>query len=295
MPEPGRIDPVTKPLHEGGIVPGFAATPERREKTAKDVARVAGITAGLGVLLRAVPHPAPKTVALFLAGLHKDSKTGALKVTPGTAGNLAPVPFGFAHPDTYGLKNNFYLPAGSSALIPKAADRIGLGLPEQRADDEAARLPALIDEAGRIRQAAVGTVRGASTDVLQQIVAGPAGATRAAELVATSGVGLPAVQSAAREELAARGVTTGAIADIAGAPVGAPVRLVPPVVLGVPIRDPGRGVVDSASVALLDFDPGGSDKTFSVIAVPPNNAAAFGNAERAEGIRKELITERADP
>lgn len=161
MPE-SDVKPVPARSWVHKIVPPFLATPERREQTANEGARALGTAAGVGVIAKFVPHQLGAEIARLGAGIHKSPATGKMSVGILFFTNLLPVPFGFVDPTTFGLPKNYYLPRGSSILIPRFVDRLGLGTAEQRAADESAaeaeqsrRFRATVDRLSRLDPARV--------------------------------------------------------------------------------------------------------------------------------------------
>jgi len=175
--------------------------PARRRRLEDASIKVVEITAILGAVTRAIPGPAGKVAAFVLAGLEKSPETGRVRPTPGTAGNFLPSPIGFMDPEAVGLPRNFYLPAGSTEFIPRAVDRVGLGLPQQRAEDEVRRATIDRQSADERARRAAEVVQGESVETLEDLAAGRGGLTRAGVLIATSETTLPDLQAAAQREL----------------------------------------------------------------------------------------------
>lgn len=250
MPE-ADVKPIKSSSWVDRAIPPFLSSPERRHETAVGSAKALGTAAGVGAIAKIVPHQAGVQLAKLGAGLEKSPTTGKLKAGPLFLTNLLPVPFGFVDPTIFGLERNYYLPAGSSLLIPRFVDRFGLGTREQRAADEAAAELARRERFTRAQE----RLQRFDSDRVREIAAGRP--TQEEHRLFSE------VYSVDRETLvAAAQRVTGQSTDL----------------------------VDALSQLVAD-----TVKTFAPSLVEPTNAAAKRSADKAEGIRKELITEYADP
>lgn len=259
---------------EGSVI----ADPARRAKLATAVEHVATLTAELGAIQSTIPGRVGRVFGIMVSGLEKEPETNKVGAKKGTVGNLLPSPFGFLDPTAVGLPRNFYLPAGSTQFIPSAADRIGLGLREQRAEDTL-RFQRSIENAATSRTRKIeATLSGESTGTLEDLAAGRGGFTRAGVLIATSGVDLAGLRDAAALELAVRANPT-AQPPRAGLPAGAaaPVAAVQPAPVAAVQPVVGAG--------------GGQDAA----TIRPVNDAGKRHEATAQGIARELVHERADP
>jgi hypothetical protein len=252
-----------------------------KQKLEKNLKEAAARTAALGAVQRIIPGVPGKLFGTLVSGLEKDAGSGRVSVGKGTALNLAPAPLGFLDAELYGLRRNFYLPAGVSEVIPPALNKIVPGLPEQRKEDELRKFHV----GNQHINAARATVQGEQLDTLQQLAAGTGGPfTRASVLRATTGLDFQALASAAQLEIDIREgrvprpapAESGLLGSTAPIPAGsAPVLASGP---GAPVPAGGSG---SASI-----QPEG---------IQPVNDAAKRNEDSAKGIRRQLVSERADP
>lgn len=258
--------------------------PARREKLGKSAEHVVELTALLGLIQAALPGIVGRAFGIVASGLEKDPGTGKVRPGAGTAGNFLPSPLGFLDPTAIGLKPNFYLPAGSSQVIPPIADRLGLGIPQQRAEDEANASARADAEIVRRNAAALSAVQGESADTLRDLAAGRGGLTRSGVLFATSGVGFVDLQNAAIVELTRRENAPGLVASI-----------VQPALMAVNALNPFT--LDQTLPPVPTAPPGASELTPvpTVDNTQPVNDAAKRNERGKKGIDRELIHERADP
>ena len=173
--------------------------------------------------------------------------------------NFAPQPFGFLDPTAVGLQRNFYLPAGSTSLVPKQLDRIGFGLPEQRAEDEARRARLAAAAVLSANKKLAETLAGESVETLQDLAAGRGGFSRAGVLFATSEVPFNDLQAGAAAQLVLIN-TPEPQTPLPAPPVGQ---------LPTQATEPAR--------------------------VEPINDAGIRNRDAHTGIDQELVHERADP
>lgn len=273
-------------------------TPEQRTKLGGAVVKAAEITAILAAVTKVVPGVPGKILGVFLAGIEKEPETGRLRPEIGVGANFLPSPFGFLDPTAVGLERNFYLPSGSTDYIPGVADRLGLGLPQQRAED-AVRSAQLADAASRSRAAtAQRVVGGQSDEVLRDLAEQSAGAGRAGVLFGTSGVPAPLLADAAQAELQRRaaGADPFAIRSVLGAVYDNAGRVSPATntVIGAStVAMSGSGVVPGGPTDPFGKPP--PDASIQPEKIEPVNDAAKRNAAVAKGIRRELVSERADP
>lgn len=177
--------------------------PEEHGGPAAAVRDVVLTTVALATLARFIPGKFGKLFATYVAGVEK-TETGGVKPTKTTLFNFAPAPFGFMHPEAYGLPKNYYLPSGVTNNLPPVVDRIGLGLPEQRRADVAERERELTGVNLAHLKGAVALVENETDETLRDIVAGRGGLSRAGVIFATSGLGAAHLEIAARGELARR-------------------------------------------------------------------------------------------
>jgi len=161
--------------------------PARRERLAHSTDEVLGITAKLALLQEAVPAGLLRNIIIFFSGVKKTPE-GDTKVTPGTAGNLAPSPVGYLDPTTVGLKRNFYLPPGSSRFVPNEAEQLGLGFKEQRQEDFESDLKDAMARSSSLNNTLRQIVENESTATLEDLVSGRGGFTRAG-VIRAKGVG----------------------------------------------------------------------------------------------------------
>jgi len=106
-----------------------------RQFVADELRKVIAITLAFTAVARYVPGPVGVAARLFAVaslGTPGETKKGSIG---GAKTNFLPAPFGFADPKVYGLKPNFWLPAGTTQVVPQVFDLVGLGLNEQRYED----------------------------------------------------------------------------------------------------------------------------------------------------------------
>jgi hypothetical protein len=269
------LDRVFNLAPEGSVI----QDPQRRAQLATSVEHVFSLTAQLATLQAAVPGRVGRLMGPLVTGIEKDPGTGKLRPGEAVAGNFLPSPLGFLDPTSVGLARNFYLPAGSTEIIPRVADRVGLGLPEQRAEDEARR--AMLDTnaaISRVRTAEV-AVSGESVNTLQDLAAGRGGLTRAGVLRATSGADDASLRMAAQSEL-------DRLAGVSAVPL--PVADLPPGA-AAPVASAQPTTSDPVSAAA---GPAGGPNPATQT---PINDAGKRHEATAQGIARDLIAERADP
>lgn len=239
--------------------------------------KVVEITAALAAVARFVPGPAGKLFAFLVAGVEKDPGSGKVRPGRGTLGNALPAPVGFAGTDVYGLRPNWWLPSGSTKYIPKIADKIGIGIPEQRQEDEWAKAMA---NAQRFERA-FRLVENERFDVVTDLAQGTGGTfSRASEIRATSEIGFDELQVAARFELGRR-------ARVGGLAV---TGLEDFLKLQAQLQQPAAPV--AAQSPFPGSVLGGSVQPEHI---HPVNDAAKRNEANAKGIAAALVHERADP
>lgn len=269
------------------IPPGsVVADPVRRNRLGEEAAGVVGIVATLAAVQKAIPGPAGKLFGVFFTGLEKSPETGKLNTGKGTLLNFAPSPLGYMNPEVFGLERNFYLPPGSTEFIPPIADRMGLGLRQQRIEDELRRQQ--LDQQAALSRAAgaARVLEGESQGTLEDLAAGRGGLTRAGVLIATSGVPAADLQAAASSQLG-RPAT-----PLAVAAAGVPARTLPidpPPLLKFPSASNPSG--QQNDIIPPPSGAGPNDPT-SVPPVRTDQQHYFGQAKPPVA---NLATERADP
>jgi len=169
-------------------------------KTGKDVAKVTGIVIGVALVARVAPGAAGRALAKYGGGFEKSAVTGELSSGPLLATNLLPAPFGFAPADLYGLKPNYYLPAGSSRFVPEFFDPIGFGFKQQRAEDRAEAEQLGADDRSQVIRA----LRSLPTEDLQQFAAGARELIEQGKVTGSDSVSIPDALELAEAELARR-------------------------------------------------------------------------------------------
>ena len=195
-----RLNQIFNLAPQGSII----QDPQRREKFGRAAEHVGVMTAELAAVTRALPGMVGRAFGMAISGVEKEPETGKVNVGQGTAANFAPSPLGLLDPTAIGLSRNFYLPGGSSRFIPSEVDRLGLGLPEQRAADTTATQLRLTTEANS-RQTRAQQIAGAQpVAVLEDLAAGRGGFTRAGVIFATSEVPFLDLQREAQRELLRR-------------------------------------------------------------------------------------------
>jgi hypothetical protein len=253
--------------------------PERRAHLTNAAEHVAELTFELGAIQRTIPGRAGRLFGTLASGLEKDPGTGKVGAKEATAGNFLPSPLGFLDPTSVGVPRNWYLPAGSTEFIPRVADRVGLGLPEQRAEDMLRREQ--LDAAAALSRTVTAefAVRGEEVSTLQDLASGRGGFTRAGVIRATSGADDASLRIAAQGELDR---VTGGLAGLlraANLPPGAaaPVASVQP--------------TTSDPVSAAGGPAGGPNPATQT----PINDVGKRHEATAQGIARDLIAERADP
>lgn len=262
---------------------------ERRTKLLAGEEEAAERTAAVVAIQRVVPNPLVRAAAGFLAGTEFDPATGKIRPGTGFPGNALPAPIGFAPAKSFGLSPNFYLPPRVTEVIPSEADRVGFGLPEQRREDEANA------EARRIA-AATTQIRGAravvateSDETLAALIAGQGGLSRAGVVRASNPeIGTRALETAAGLELARRqAAAAGALPATRGSPP--PGGLTPEEAADLAAASGPRTVIDTTNagaVVMASIQPE---------LIEPVTGNALRNQDGARGIRRNLVSERADP
>lgn len=180
--------------------------PQRRAGLERGLEHGAELTALAAAITLTIPGRLGRLLSGLAVGAEKDPNSGSIRTGPSALGNAAPAPIGYIDPAAYGLAPNFYLPPRITQVIPREADRIGFGLPQQRRQDEA---NAAAREAAEIRQriaAARAAVANESDATLEDILAGRGGFNRAGQLFA-SGVPHQDLVGAAFGELQRRRMT----------------------------------------------------------------------------------------
>ncbi len=302
-----RVDDIFGLAPPGSVI----ADPERRGKLFTAASHVIELTLELAAVQRFVPGQAGRLMGPIITGVEKDPGTGKVGPKAGTAGNLLPSPAGFLDPTAVGLQRNFYIPpapahrTGAVDLLPGVVDRIGLGIPEQRAEDAARRAAAV--ESARLDLANALTF--ASADTVNALASGRGGFTRAGELRAFSRLPDADIRAVATAEQARRGigpVATGDVSQITGLASAATTSV--------------RALVDEhqvrieqlfnrldaldeqeaqirAGLAAVSFPAFGPVANGSLLpeSIQPVNDKAKRNQDAATGIRRQLVSERADP
>lgn len=125
------------------LIEKFGADPVALDKeiaTASNLASAVGEGLEFGAELaaagRAVPGRVGGLISALFIGQHRNPDTGKYQVGQPFLANAAPSPVGYGPPSKFGLKKNWYLPPGVVGYTPEVIDSLGIGLPEQRAEDE---------------------------------------------------------------------------------------------------------------------------------------------------------------
>lgn len=125
------------------LVEKFGADPAEVDKEFGVAGNIgSAVTEGLefGAELAAAGRVIPGRIGGYLSALfvgqHRDPNTGKYGLGQPFVYNAAPSPVGYAPASKFGLSKNFYLPAGVVIHTPEVIDQLGIGLPEQRAEDE---------------------------------------------------------------------------------------------------------------------------------------------------------------
>ena len=206
VPDRGPFYPVPGLFPPGTVL----GDPNRRAKLEHSVDDVLKLTAQLAAVSQLVPGVPGRLLAKLVAGVEKPPQTGKVAPSPGSLGNFAPSPFGFLDPTSVGLSRNFYLPAGSTAIIPRPVDQFGIGLPQQRAlDEQAARQQ--LDSA---RFNFLAQLSRETSATVAQLAAGRGTFNRAAEVRAFSGLAFSEVQLVAQIEQSRRLASSGVSAAV---------------------------------------------------------------------------------
>lgn len=301
------LDRLYRQAPQGSVV----EDPARRAKLITAVEHVAVMTAELAAVSTVIPGTAGKLFSVGIAGVEKDPSTGRLRPGPHTATNLAPSPAGFLDPTAVSLPRNWWLPSGSTDYIPREADRAGLGLPEQRRIDERLSAQRALALTGSTNVTARKAVASESDETLAAIIAGQGGPTRAGIIIATSGVGLADLQREALIEAQLRqrgfrqtiGQSAGEVADLVNAARAAQALFLAQSQAAAASLDAQQAQLIAGlrtqDIAGVD-SPIPRGQTIQSGSLHPNNiqpvnAAALRNRDGAEGIRRELVHERADP
>lgn len=262
---------------------------QKREKLLAGEEKAGALAAELALVTKVIPGPVGRAVGTLLVGVEKDPGTG--KIRPGNSfiGNVLPSPIGLAPPSSFGLPPNFYLPPRITEVIPSEADRVGFGLPEQRREDEANA------EAKRIA-AATTQIRGAravvateSDETLAALIAGQGGLSRAGVVRASNPeIGTRALETAAGLELARRqAAAAGALPATRGSPP--PGGLTPEEAADLAAASAPRTVIDTTNAGAVVM------ASIQIELIEPVTGNAIRNQDGARGIRRNLVSERADP
>lgn len=208
---------------EFALPPGALDPDSDRNKKLEDSSIEAGkLTAILALVSRTVPGRVGAAIGSLLVGAHKSPDTGKLTPASSFPLNLAPSPLGYGQPAAYGLPPNWWLPRGSTDFLPAVADRLKLGIPQQRQEDERRALRQLQDRLDASQIAAARAVAGESDQTLQDIITGARELNRASVVIATTSAGFADLQAAARAELAQRRAGPGAIGALLEPPAPPP-------------------------------------------------------------------------
>lgn len=191
---------------------------ERRHRLNDAIADVIELTFELSAISRLIPGRAGRVAAQVVAGVEKQPQTGKVNVGQGTAMNFAPSPVGFLDPTSVGLSRAWWIPAGATQYIPVVVDHIGLGLAQQRAEDDRAAARRDTNEQLRRAASAQRAVMGLSNDDLEDILSGPSPLSEGAQLLAFRGQLLPDLRTAAQRELERRGLRTPRLAAASAEP-----------------------------------------------------------------------------
>jgi hypothetical protein len=267
MPPPPNFNPDPPP-------PNFNDA-AYRALVEKEAIRLAELTAAITIIARYAPGPLGKIAglaaiaALGNPGENKKGNIGGAKTNP------LPAPVGFAEPKVYGLKPNYYLPAGSSKVIPQPADLLGLGFKEQRFEDNS-------KEAFEMRhgqRVLAGNMLGKTDAELAKLINTQTSFGTAFEntILGRKDKKLEALKVAARNEQIFRSFPV--IRDFVNQAGFIPLEVIQP----------------NSFVDLFGTFPDTKMGSLQPEKIRPVNSKAIENEERAEGIRRELVTERADP
>jgi len=233
-----------------GLFPALES-PERREQTAKGVAKTGAIVTVISGAAAVTPGKAGRLLATGAAGTHKDPISGKVRPTKLTWLNLLPQPLGWTEPKVYGLDPHWWLPPGGGWPNKFLPDWVGFGFKEQRELD----LQAERERVARNNAAAVAVLQQLNPATLREIAAGNILRAPSVEFRVAYGIAPQRIPFLARVALGERELANGSFVE-----------------------------------ALEEVF-----KSFATNAVKPTNRDAQGNEANAEGINKELITERADP
>lgn len=267
MPPPREFNPDPPP-------PNFNDAAYRASVEAEAI-RLAKLTAAITLIARYVPGPVGKVAALasvaFLGnpGENKKGNLGGAKTNP------LPAPVGFAKPDIFGLKPNYYLPAGSTQIIPQPLDLLGLGINEQRVEDMNADQRANLESHRKFMNIAA-QLSDAKFAKANKPIPAEFGLLTSERLFGGKRDRLARNTAFANEALFRANPDLRRAVQILG--------YVPTEVLTGPnaISDDAiKQIIAAGSLHPENIDP--------------VNAKAMDNEERAEGIRRQLVSERADP
>lgn len=286
-PDRGPFYPPTTLFPPGTVL----GDQKRRDKFERDVDEVLSLTAALAFVTRVIPGKAGQLFGKLIAGVEKSPETGKVGGSVATGANFLPSPFGFMDPTAIGLKRNFYLPPGSSAVVPRVVDQIGLGLPQQREEDERFARQQL--DRGRLQF--LGQLGHEPDDVIGQLASGTGGFNRAAEVRAFSGLSFQDVTLLAQFEQARRA----AAVDVTGAVAGlreVNQQQLQAILTAGDALDQEHARIRAALIAagFLRLNQAAS-ASIHPEAIEPVADAAKRNQAAARGIRKQLVSERADP
>jgi len=247
-----------------------------RQFVADELRKVIAITLAFTAVARYVPGPVGIAARLFAVaslGTPGETKKGSIG---GAKTNLLPAPFGFADPKVYGLKPNFWIPAGSTQVVPQVFDLVGLGLNEQRYDDMRADERVAID---RMRHFRTKMSSLPFDEWKKQDSTRPQPWAKPFALEWYFGQ----YQDIALHNIAIKNERL--------------YRSNPK--LRHAVNNSGwtpMGVITSDQIEyLIAFDEAVLAGSLQPERIEPVNAKAIENAELARGIRRELVTERADP
>lgn len=265
--------------------------PTRRNNLEHSIEKVIRLTVELGFVTQFIPGKAGQLFAKLIAGVEKDPGTGKVGGSASSSANFLPSPFGFLDPTAIGLKPNFYLPPGSSRVIPRPVDQIGFGLPQQREEDE--RRAAKDLDSGRL--GFVMGLRNESDETIARLANGQGGVSRSGEIFSRSGLSFADVTALGQFEQARRA----AAIDVTGALAGlreSNLQQLQTILTTIELLDQEDARISAAFIAagFLKLNQAAS-ASIKPEDIEPVADAAKRNAASARGIRRQLVSERADP
>lgn len=246
-----------------------------QQLAAAEALRVAEITAALTLIARYAPGPVAKVAGLaavaFLGnpGENKKGNIGGAKTNP------LPAPVGFADPKVFGLQPNYYLPNGVTQFVPQPVDLLGLGFNEQRFQDQSREA---FEFRNRQRIFASNMLAKSDDQLAKLLKVTPEfGTIFKDSSFGGNDVKLAQIKVAAQnEQLFRQRPDLRAAVNF--------LNFIPTDVLSGP-----NGLSDDAIKQII------AAGSLQPELIEPVNAKAIANKEAAEGIRRNLVTEWADP